>query len=123
MKVRSYKELDVWKKGVEIVDRVYDLTDKFPPQERYGLTSQMRKSAVSIPSNVAEGFSRGHTAEYKQFLYISFGSCAELNTQSIIACRRKYISEAEALELENELEYESRMLMNLIKSLKRNAKP
>jgi len=78
MKVESYKELNVWKKGIEIVDRIYAITENFPQRELYGLACQMQRSAISIPSNIAEGFARGHTAEYKQFLRIALGSCAEL---------------------------------------------
>jgi len=75
--------LDVWKKGLDIVDVVYALTKDFPDQERYGLVVQMCKSAVSVPSNIAEGFMRQYTKEYIQFLYVSLGSCAELETQLI----------------------------------------
>jgi four helix bundle protein len=78
----------------------------------------MRKAAVSIPSNIAEGFMRGHTNEYRQFLRISTGSCAELDTQSIIANRRNYMTKQEMDELAEDLNHESRMLMNLIKTLK-----
>ena len=117
MKVKDYKELKVWQKGIEIVDKVYTLTDKFPKSEIYGLTLQMRKASVSIPSNIAEGYMRGHTNEYRQFLRISLGSCAELDTQSIIANRRKYITNEELDDLSEDLNHESRMLMNLINSL------
>ncbi len=117
MGVKDYKDLKVWQKGIEIVDKVYTLTAKFPREELYGLTLQMRKASVSIPSNVAEGFMRGHTNEYRQFLRISLGSCAELETQSIIANRRKYITKQELDDLSEDLNHESRMLMNLIKSL------
>ena len=123
MKVRSYKELNIWKKGIEIVDCIYAITENFPQNELYGLASQMQKSAISIPSNIAEGFARGHTAEYKQFLRIALGSCAELDTQLIIAHRRNYITQAKALNLQENLDHESRMIMNLIKSLRKNAKP
>jgi four helix bundle protein len=85
MKIKSYKELDVWKKGIEIVDMVYTMTGTFPKEERYGLTTQMQRAAVSIASNIAEGFARQHTKEYQQFCYIALGSCAELETQLIIA--------------------------------------
>jgi len=73
MKVRSYKELDVWTKGMEIVNHIYEITEKFPSKELYGLAAQMQRCAVSIPSNIAEGFARGHTAEYVQFLRIALG--------------------------------------------------
>jgi four helix bundle protein len=118
MKIKSYKELDVWKKGIEIVDGVYKMTGKFPKEERYGLANQMQRAAVSIASNIAEGFARQHTKEYQQFCYIALGSCAELETQLIIAQRRNYVSSEAFSELEDYLDHESRMLMNLIKSLR-----
>jgi len=123
MKVKSYKELDVWEKGIEIVDRIYEITADFPQSQLYGLTSQMQRAAISIPSNIAEGFARGHTAEYKQFLRVALSSCAELDTQLVIARRRNYVTEAEYLELQKNLDHESRMIMNLIKSLSKNVKP
>jgi four helix bundle protein len=114
MNVKDYKQLRVWQRGIEIVDKVYALTDKFPREELYGLTAQMRKASVSIPSNVAEGFVRGHPKEYRYFLYISLGSCAELDTQSIIANRRRYITEDELRVLAEDLDHEARMLTSLI---------
>jgi len=117
MKVKDYKDLKVWQLGIEIVDKVYKLTEKFPKEELYGLTLQMRKAAVSIPSNISEGFMRGHTNEFRQFLRISMGSCAELDTQLIIANRRKYITKEELDNLAEDLNHESRMLMNLINTL------
>ena len=123
MKVKSYKELNVWKKGIEIVDRVYEITEKFPKKELYTLTSQMQRSAIGIPSNIAEGFARGHTAEYRQFLRMALGSCAELETQLVIAYRRNYTTQVGILSLQEDLDHESRMTMNLIKSLSKNVKP
>jgi four helix bundle protein len=123
MKVKSYKELNVWKKGIEIVEHIYEITENFPQKELYVLTSQLRRSALSIPSNVAEGFARGHTAEYRQFLRTALGSCAELDTQLTIVQRRNYATQAEILNLQEDLDHESRMIMNLIKSLSKNTKP
>ena len=123
MKVKSYKELNVWKKGIEIVNRIYEITERFPHKENYGLSSQMQRAAVSIPSNIAEGFVRGHTAEYRQYLRVALGSCAELDTQLVIVGEREYTSQTEILSIQKELEYESRMITNLIKSLMQNAKP
>lgn len=100
MKIKSYRELDVWKKGIEIVDLVYAVTSKFPKEERYGLGTHMQRTAVSIPSNIAEGFSRQQTKEYQQFCYIALGSCAELETQMIIANRRNYLSNEDFAKLE-----------------------
>ncbi len=121
MKIKSYKELDVWKKGIEIVDFAYKVTNKFPREEQYGLAAHMQRTAVSIPSNIAEGFSRQHTKEYQQFCYIALGSCAELETQLIIAQRRNYVSKENFAKLEEYLDHESRMLRNLIKSLNRGS--
>lgn len=118
MKIKSFKELDVWKKGIEIVDLVYEITNKFPEQERYGLTAHMQRTAISVPSNIAEGFARQHTKEYLQFCYVALGSCAELETQTIIAKRRNYVSGENLHTLEEYLDHESRMLMNLIKRLR-----
>jgi four helix bundle protein len=123
MKVKSYKELKIWKKGVEIVDRIYEIAEDFPQKELYVLTSQMQRSAISIPSNIAEGFARGHTAEYRQFLRTALCSCAELETQLIIAHRRNYTSQTKTESLQENLDHESRMIMNLIKSLNKNVKP
>ncbi|GAF73329.1 unnamed protein product, partial [marine sediment metagenome] len=77
-KIKNFQDLRIWQKGIEVLKDIYILTKKFPKEELYGLTSQMRRSAVSIPSNIAEGFRRYHNKEYKQFLYIALGSCAEL---------------------------------------------
>jgi four helix bundle protein len=117
MKVKDYKDLKVWQKGIEIVDKVYALTSKFPREELYGLTMQMRKASVSIPSNISEGFVRGHSKEYRHFLEISLGSCAELDTQSIIAHKRNYITDKEPAELAEDINHEIRMLINLINKL------
>lgn len=119
MIISSYKDLEVWKKGIEIVDLTYDITAKFPSEEKFGLVSQMQRCAVSIPSNIAEGFARQHTKEYQQFCYIALGSCSELETQLIIAKRRNYIAIEYTIKLEEYLDHESRMLMNLIKRLKK----
>ena len=79
--IHSYKDLIVWQRAMELVTAVYELTEGFPKEELYGLTSQIRRSAVSIPSNIAEGRVRGTVKEYLQFLRISYGSGAELETQ------------------------------------------
>jgi four helix bundle protein len=117
MKVKDYKDLIVWQKGIEIVDKIYSMTNSFPKDELYGLVSQMRKAAVSIPSNIAEGFNRFHNKEYRQFLYIALGSCAELDTQLIIAHRRDYITKKKLEELAEDINHESRMLVSLINKL------
>jgi four helix bundle protein len=118
LKIKSYKDLEVWKKGIDIVDLVYAVTIRFPSSEKFGLASQMRRAAVSIPSNVAEGYARQHRKEYQQFCSVALGSCSELETQTIITQRRSYASSAELNQLEELLDHESRMLMSLIKKLK-----
>jgi len=117
VKVKDYKDLKVWQTGIEIVDKIYAVTANFPKDELYGLVSQMRRASVRIPSNVAEGFARHHAKEYKQFLYISLGSCAELDTQLVIANRRKYITKKILEELAEDINHESRMLVSLINKL------
>ena len=83
--MKTYKDLIVWQKGIELVVAIYELTDKFPKEEIYGLTSQIRRAVVSIPSNIAEGKMRGSEIEFKRFLFIAFASGAELETQITIA--------------------------------------
>ncbi len=84
MKINSYKDLIVWQKAMALVKIIYYLTDQFPKGELYGLASQMQRAAVAIPSNIAEGYLRGHHKEYIQFLSIALGSAAELETQILI---------------------------------------
>jgi four helix bundle protein len=91
--VRSFRDLEVWKIAIEMTDMIYDTTTSFPKEEMYGLISQIRRSAVSVPSNIAEGSARNNTKEYIQFLFIARGSLAELETQLEIARRRKFISD------------------------------
>ncbi len=117
MKVKDYKDLQVWQKGVEIVGLVYELTETFPQSEMYGLSSQMRRAAVSIPTNIAEGFVRHHTKEYQQHLYVSLGSCAELDTLLIIAQRRRYVHPPQMQIIAEAVNHETRMLVRLIHSL------
>lgn len=91
-KIKSFKDLRVWQKSVQIVEDAYRLTKFFPKEELYGLTSQIRRASISVPSNIAEGFRRYHNKEYKQFLFIALGSLAELETQLIIAARLNFVS-------------------------------
>ena len=116
-KIKSFKDLRIWQKGIEIVSDIYILTKKFPKEELFSLTLQLRRSAISIPSNIAEGFKRFHNKEYKQFLFITLGSCAELETQIIIAKELKYINENEEAKLVEKLDHVCRMTSSLIKKL------
>lgn len=116
--VTHYKELKVWHKAMELADIAYDITQSFPSDEKFGLSSQIRRSAVSVPSNIAEGHARNGTKEYVQFLAIAKGSLAELQTQIYIAERRKYVSEnavASAIALSEEV---SKMLVAIQRTLK-----
>ena len=83
--LKNYKELKVWQKSYELCLEIYRITAKFPTEERYGLTSQIRRSVVSIPSNIAEGYGRKTTLDYVRMLYISYGSVCELETQILLA--------------------------------------
>jgi four helix bundle protein len=116
-KIRTYRDLDIWKAGIRLVKDIYKLTEHFPKQEMYGLVSQMRRLGVSIPSNVAEGFRRYHNKEYRQFLYTSLGSCAELETQITLAKELKYIPEDKEAVLLERLDHICRMISNLLKKL------
>ena len=88
--MRSYRELKIWQKGIELVKSVYGLTKSFPKSETYGLASQMQRAAVSVPSNIAEGQGRQHTGGFRQFLHIAIGSAAELDTQLVVAVELGY---------------------------------
>jgi len=118
MGIKSHKDLDVWKKGIDIVDMVYDLAADLPKNELYGLTSQMQRAAVSIPSNIAEGAAKQHPKEFLRYLRVALGSCAELDTQLIICNRRRFIGSMELAKAQEAIDHESRMLMNLIKSIR-----
>jgi len=115
--VNNLKDLKIWKIAIELVKKVYMASSKLPKEETYGLTSQMRRSAISIPSNVAEGFRRQHNNEFRQFLYVALGSCAELETQVIIAEELGYIDKSQTSPLFEDLDYICRMTSNLIKTL------
>lgn len=95
--MNKYKDLKIWQKAVDLSVKVYEITRNFPKDEIYGLTSQMRRSSVSIAANIAEGSGRSSTKEFRQFLSIAYGSSCELETQLIIAERSRFISK-ETLE-------------------------
>jgi four helix bundle protein len=96
----NHKDLDVWKKSMDLVETIYKLTQTFPDAEKFGLTSQMRRSAVSIPSNIAEGAARKGDKELIHFLHIALGSLSELETQYLIAIRLEFIKNEEGCELQ-----------------------
>ena len=117
VKLNSYKDLQAWKISMDFVILIYKLTSKFPSNEMYGLTNQIRRCAVSIPSNLAEGSGRKNTKEYIHFLYISNGSLSELETQLEISYKLGYIKDIEYLN--DKMRYIRSMLVGLIRSLER----
>jgi four helix bundle protein len=96
MPVQSYRQLIAWQKAMELVKLVYELTDKFPGDEKFGVTSQIRRAAVSVPSNIAEGQGRNSTKEFIKYLSIAYGSLMETETQILIAEMRNYITNVES---------------------------
>ena len=119
MTIRSYQDLDVWKKAMDLVTEVYTLTQAFPREEMYGLTSQVRRAVVSIPANIAEGWGRKSRKEYIQFLRIARGSLLELETLLLIANNLDYLSKEEIEPTLGRVEEISRMLSGLMSSLNR----
>ena len=93
--MHNYRELKVWQKARVLVKSVYQITNNLPKEEAFGLTSQMRRAVVSIPSNIAEGAGRATDKDFNRFLDIAYGSCFELETQLILCVDLKYISEVE----------------------------
>ncbi|HEX9664380.1 MAG TPA: four helix bundle protein [Patescibacteria group bacterium] len=116
MGIESYQDLVVWQKGIELSVKIYELTKSFFKSELYGLTSQMRRASVSIPSNIAEGYCQHSRKSYLKYIYRSLGSVAELETQIIIAKRAKLIKESE--DIDQLIKEIFRMLLALIKKLK-----
>ncbi len=115
--ITTYRKLIVWQKAVELVLAVYELTEQFPREELYGLTAQMRASAVSIPSNVAEGRRRGTRREFARFLRMAYGSGAELETQIEIAKRLQKTIDLDYSRVDSLLEEVMRMLNTMIRRL------
>lgn len=115
MKIKNHKDLRIWQTGMQIVDHIYRVTDKFPKNELFSLTDQMRRAAISIPSNIAEGFPRQHKKEYRHFLSIALGSCTELETQLLIAKKRNYVDEKDFALLEDMINHEQCMIISLLK--------
>jgi four helix bundle protein len=116
--VKSYKDLLIWQKGIELTEKVYQLVKSFPNEELYALTSQIKRCTISIPSNIAEGYGRKTTKNYIQFLRISIGSLFELETQLIIANKLNYITDKEIADtIFNLIAEEGKMLNSFIKKL------
>ena len=111
---QSYKDLVVWQKGIELAKRIYALTRRFPNEEKFGLTSQMRRAAISVPSNVAEGQARRTTPEFIQFVSHAEGSAAELDTQIILAIELNFCRKTDVLPI-YELNDEIRRMLNALR--------
>ena len=116
---KPHKKLDAWKLSMELVKRVYELTGSFPQHETYGLTNQLRRAAVSIPSNIAEGAARQTTKELINYLHISQGSLSELDTQLDISLALNYINDLDRNDLDQMMVRIDKMLSGLIASKKR----
>jgi four helix bundle protein len=122
-KIRTYRDLLVWQRAMQLVQEVYALTRCFPVEEKFGLVSQMNRAAVSVPANIAEGWGRLSTKNYLQFLRTSRGSLFELETLLLIACGQQFAEEAVTSALLRETDELSRMLGGLIKSLEAKLTP
>jgi len=118
--LKNFKELNVWQKAYQLCLEIYRVTRKFPKEEIYGLTSQIRRSAVSIPSNIAEGYGRKTTGEYIQALYVAYGSNCELETQILLSGDLGFVGKEDLSRLQKEIGDVERMLKGLIKSLYKN---
>jgi four helix bundle protein len=115
--MKTHKDLEVWQKSISLVTLLYGVTSKYPSNETYGITSQIRRAAVSIPANISEGAARNHRKEFVQFLGISIGSAAELETLLLISFNLKLLTEEPFIQISSDLERIIRMLINLKRSL------
>ena len=116
--MKDFKSLIVWQKGIKLVIEIYNLSKNFPHDELYGLTSQMRRSSVSIPSNIAEGAGRNSDKDFHRFLDISLGSAFEIETHAMIAFELKFLSESDYEDLSVKIHELQKMITGLQKSLK-----
>ena len=114
----DHKDLDAWKKGVDYVVEIYEATKVFPKDEIYGLTCQLRRAAVSVPSNIAEGMARSSDKDTIRFIYVALGSLAEVETQIIIAGKLNYLAQDVSVLLLDDTKLLRKMLMGLVRYLK-----
>jgi four helix bundle protein len=122
-KIRNYRDLAVWQRGMDIALQVYQVTKDFPPDERFGLTSQLRRAAVSVPANIAEGHARSSTKDYLRYIAIAIGSRAETATFIELAGRLNYGNINEVRKIFEMTTEERKMLRALQKSLRRRLPP
>jgi four helix bundle protein len=120
MAEKPHKKLNAWKNAIELTIKIYYVTEKLPDAEKFGLCAQMRRAAISIPSNIAEGAARNTKKEFAHFLYTAQGSVSELDTQAIICKRLGYFSDADLEALNSELEIEGKLINGLIKYLSKH---
>ncbi len=123
MALKTYRDLEVWQRAVDLVVEVYRLTKVFPSEERFGLTSQSRRASVSIPANIAEGYGRTHRGDYLRHLSMARGSLTELETHLTIAVRLDFITRDQAMDTWNLCQEVGRMLNKLIRSLEQRSTP
>jgi four helix bundle protein len=116
--MKDHKELMVWQRAVELVTEIYKVTRAFPDEEKFGLTSQARRAVTSIPANIAEGWGRGSTKEYVQFLIVARGSLLELETHLIVSRNLGFLKQIDLEKLQRRLDEVGRMLNSLIRSLR-----
>ena len=116
-RVRSYRDLLIWQRGIELAKAVYEITRTFPSYERYGLSNQLQRAAVSIPSNIAEGQARQHRREFRRYLRIALGSLAEVDTQLFLAQELGYFSEGRGNEIQMMIVELRKMIFGLIDRL------
>ena len=119
--MRPHQKLELWRKAIDFVLAIYRITERFPKEEKFGLTSQMRRAAVSVAANIAEGAARTSAKEFMQFLSHSQGSASEVDTEQLIASRLGYLCEKDYLDLSRDMDDIGRMLTGLSQSLKRRA--
>gem|GEM_PF-167346 len=117
--VKTFRNLAIWQKGISLAKAIYQKTSAFPKDELYGLVSQARRAAVSIPSNIAEGYRRRHTREFQQFLNVALGSLGELETQMILSGELDYLSNESKSFLLEEIDHLTRMIISLSKKVDR----
>ena len=117
MTIRFYKDLDVWQKSMDLVEEVYRVSQQFPSEERFGLTNQIRRSAVSIPANIAEAHGRLHLGDYIRFLSIARGSLMETETHLAIAIRLGFVEHERAAVAHDLIQHVGRLLNGLIRAL------
>ena len=112
--MKTFRDLFIWQKAMNLVTNTYQITEKFPKEELFGLTSQIRRSAISLPSNIAEGFGRKSRVDFKRFLRISLGSLNEVKTQLYLSCRLGYLNEKDQSKLHQLAEEISKMMHSIL---------